>query len=107
VPQRLGTAEVPKIEHLRSPSDRQLERSQGPRDPLIYLIAPMLAANAPFTEVLTVIGQQVVTVFTYSGTCPVNYFIAYCPETKAELAVGFTQPRDSRSSTFLQVAGGD
>jgi Arm DNA-binding domain len=31
----------------------------------------------------------------------------YCPETKSELAAGFTQPRDSRSSTFLQVAGGD
>jgi hypothetical protein len=79
VPQRSGTAEVPNIEHLRNPSDGQPQRSQDPRDPLIYLIAPMLAANAPFAEVLTVIGQQVVIVFTCPGTCPMNDFIAIEP----------------------------
>jgi hypothetical protein len=39
----------------------------------------MFSADAPFAEVLTVVGQQVVTVFTYSGTCPVDYFIAIEP----------------------------
>jgi hypothetical protein len=35
----------------------------------------MLSAKAPFTEVLTVIRQEVIAILAYTGTRPANYFI--------------------------------
>jgi hypothetical protein len=64
---------------LYDPTDHLLQRSLGIGDPLLYLMAAMYAANAPCAEVLTVIGQEAVTVFAYSGASPADYFIAIEP----------------------------
>jgi hypothetical protein len=70
--------------HWTTPS-RQAESSEecsrgsdcpaGKREPLVHLVAAVLAAQTPLTEVLTVIGQHVVPVFAYTSPGTPHDFI--------------------------------
>jgi hypothetical protein len=42
------------------------------RQPHFHLVAARFAAQAPFAEVLAVVGQQPVAVLTHPGPCPAN-----------------------------------
>jgi hypothetical protein len=50
-----------------------MQRAFGARQPGFYLIAPLLAAQTPFAEVLTVVGQQPIAVFAYSRARPADH----------------------------------
>ena len=58
----------------------------------------MLSAKTPFTEVLTVIRQEVIAILAYTGTRPANYFIGL--EARCLLLV----PDPERASAARQVA---
>jgi len=54
---------------------RDPECKVGTREPLVYLIAAVLAAQAPFAEVLAVVGQQAIAIFAYARTRAPHDFI--------------------------------
>lgn len=52
-----------------------MQRASGSRPPRFHLIASMLAMQTPFTKMLTVVGQEAVTVFAHAGARPTDYLL--------------------------------
>src|SRR5882757_10470949 len=59
-------------DRLRDEPDCRTQHTQ-PRQQRVYLIAPMLATQAPLAEVLTVVRQQPIAILPYPGARPFDH----------------------------------